>query len=146
VEIGNTDAEGRLCSRRLALADADKPDTLISFATLTGAARIALGPDLPPLFSTDDRLAESWWMRRAVSDPMWRLPFWSPYDAGLDSKVADVCNVTADGFAGAITAALFLKRFVAAPSVTHTSTFTAGRPNRRRPNPGRRTAMRQGGL
>jgi leucyl aminopeptidase len=95
VEIGNTDAEGRLIlADALALADEDAPDLLIDMGTLTGAARVALGPDLPPF------------------DPLWRLPLWMPYDAMLDSKIADVNNVSTGGFAGSITCALFLKRFV----------------------------------
>jgi leucyl aminopeptidase len=114
VEIGNTDAEGRLVlADGLALADAEAPDYLMTFATLTGAARIALGPDLPPLFSTDNALAESLIAAGdRTGDPMWRLPFWHPYDTLLESKVADLNNVSAEPFAGAVMAALFLKRFV----------------------------------
>jgi leucyl aminopeptidase len=114
VEIGNTDAEGRLVlADALALADEDKPDTLLSFATLTGAARVALGPDLPPFFSDDDALAAavlSAGLR--VGDPVWRMPFWAGYEANLDSPVADMSNVSDGPFAGAVTAALFLRRFV----------------------------------
>ncbi|WP_245259402.1 leucyl aminopeptidase family protein [Methylobacterium sp. 77] len=113
VEIGNTDAEGRLIlADALALADEDKPDLLIDFATLTGAARVALGPDLPAFFTEDDDLA------LAVTDagtkavdPVWRLPLHKPYASLLDSKVADLNNVSGGPFAGAITAALFLRRF-----------------------------------
>lgn len=113
VEIGNTDAEGRLIlADALALADAEEPDLLIDFATLTGAARVALGPDLPAFFTEDDDLA------RAVEatglsaiDPVWRLPLHAPYASLLDSKVADLNNVSGGPFAGAITAALFLRRF-----------------------------------
>lgn len=114
VEIGNTDAEGRLIlADALALADEDKPEYLFDFATLTGAARVALGPDLPPFFTEDDALAAD--IARnglAVSDPVWRLPLWKPYQAMLDSKSAEMNNVGSGGFAGSITAALFLKRFV----------------------------------
>ncbi|MCO6051449.1 leucyl aminopeptidase family protein [Mesorhizobium sp. RP14(2022)] len=114
VEIGNTDAEGRLVlADALALADEEEPELLIDMATLTGAARVALGPDLPPFYTDDDafasELAEA---AVAVEDPLWRMPLWKPYAAKLSSKVADTNNVTTDGFAGSITAALFLQRFV----------------------------------
>jgi leucyl aminopeptidase len=114
VEIGNTDAEGRLIlADALVLADEEKPSLLIDMATLTGAARVALGPELPPFYTDDDALAaEISAASAAVEDPLWRMPLWKPYDAKLASKVADVNNVTTDGFAGSITAALFLKRFV----------------------------------
>ncbi|MGE0564357.1 MAG: M17 family metallopeptidase [Pseudolabrys sp.] len=114
VEIGNTDAEGRLIlADALALADEEKPELIVDFATLTGAARVALGPDIPPFFTDDDRLAASLMIAAtAEADPMWRLPLWRPYEAMLDSKVADTNNVGSGGFAGAITAALFLKKFV----------------------------------
>lgn len=114
VEVGNTDAEGRLilCDG-LALADEEKPDLLIDMATLTGAARVALGPELPALFATDDAVAEQL-MRigSAESDPLWQLPLWSSYDDELSSKIADLNNVAASGFSGAIFGALFLRRFV----------------------------------
>jgi leucyl aminopeptidase len=114
VEIGNTDAEGRLVlADALALADEEAPDTILSFATLTGAARVALGPDLPPLFTDDDGLAAT--IAAAglrVGDPVWRMPLWSAYEASLDSPVADMNNVSDGPFAGAVTAALFLRRFV----------------------------------
>jgi len=114
VEIGNTDAEGRLVlADALALADEEAPDLLVDMATLTGAARVALGPELPPFYTDDEQLAAS---LAAASqdqeDPIWRMPLWRPYDAKLSSKVADMNNVTTDGFAGSVTAALFLKRFV----------------------------------
>ncbi len=114
VEIGNTDAEGRLVlADALALADEEAPDLLIDMATLTGAARVALGPDLAPFFTDDDALATALVAASAaVADPVWRMPLWSPYDRKLASKVADLNNVTTDGFAGAVTAALFLRRFV----------------------------------
>ena len=115
VEIGNTDAEGRLIlADALALADEESPEILIDMATLTGAARVALGPDLPPFFTDDGafaaELAEA---SERVANPLWRLPLWKPYERKLNSKIADTNNVTTDGFAGSITAALFLKKFVA---------------------------------
>jgi leucyl aminopeptidase len=114
VEIGNTDAEGRLVlADALALADEEAPDLLIDMATLTGAARVALGPDLPPFYTDDEQLAASIAAASlAQEDPLWRMPLWRPYDTKLSSKVADMNNVTTDGFAGSVTAALFLKRFV----------------------------------
>ncbi|KQT79868.1 cytochrome C oxidase subunit II [Methylobacterium sp. Leaf465] len=113
VEIGNTDAEGRLIlADALALADADAPDLLLDFATLTGAARVALGPDLPAFFTEDEALAAAVSEAGiAVADPVWRLPLHKPYARLLDSKVADLNNVSGGPFAGAITAALFLRRF-----------------------------------
>jgi leucyl aminopeptidase len=116
VEIGNTDAEGRLIlADALALADEEAPDLIVDMATLTGAARVALGPEVVPFYTDDDALAaELARCADAESDPLWRLPLWRPYDAMLDSKVADVNNVAAGGFAGSITAALFLRRFVSA--------------------------------
>jgi leucyl aminopeptidase len=114
VEVGNTDAEGRiiLCDA-LAAAEEEKPDLLLDAATLTGAARVALGPDLPALFSNDDQLAEDLLRHgRAERDPVWRLPLHEPYRRLLDSDVADLNNVSEGGFAGAITAALYLQSFV----------------------------------
>jgi leucyl aminopeptidase len=114
VEIGNTDAEGRLVlADALALACEEKPDLLIDMGTLTGAARTALGPDLPPFYTDDERLAQD--VARLAdreNDPLWRLPLWSAYDAWLDSKVADLNNAPSGSFAGSITCALFLQRFV----------------------------------
>ncbi len=114
VEIGNTDAEGRLVlADALALADEEAPQLLIDMATLTGAARVALGPDLPPFYTDDETLAADLAAASmAEEDPLWRMPLWQPYAAKLSSKIADVNNVTSDSFAGSITAALFLKRFV----------------------------------
>ncbi|HEV2954815.1 MAG TPA: leucyl aminopeptidase family protein [Xanthobacteraceae bacterium] len=116
VEIGNTDAEGRLIlADALALADEETPELIVDMATLTGAARVALGPDLPPFYTEDEALAaELARCAAAENDPLWRLPLWQPYAAMLDSKVADLNNVATGGFAGSIIAALFLKRFVAA--------------------------------
>ncbi|KEQ54459.1 leucyl aminopeptidase family protein [Sphingobium chlorophenolicum] len=146
VEIGNTDAEGRLVlGDALTLAGEDKPDLIIDYATLTGAARVAVGPDLPALFSNDDALAgEMDAAGSAVDDPTWRLPLWDGYAEMLKSDVADINNAGEGGFAGAITAALFLKRFV--PDNTpwvHLDTF-AWRPSSRpgRPKGGEALGLR----
>ncbi len=114
VEIGNTDAEGRLVlADALAFADEEKPDLLIDMGTLTGAARVALGPELPPFYTQDDALAaEVARCAAAENDPLWRMPLWAPYDSWLDSKVATINNAPSNGFAGSITCALFLQRFV----------------------------------
>ncbi|WP_137389110.1 leucyl aminopeptidase family protein [Rhodoligotrophos defluvii] len=114
VEIGNTDAEGRLIlADALALAEEEQPDLIIDMATLTGAARVALGPDLPAFFCSDDALAGDLARHGTEhNDPLWRLPFHQAYSAWLDSKVADMNNVSDGSFAGAITAALFLRKFV----------------------------------
>jgi leucyl aminopeptidase len=137
VEVGNTDAEGRLVlADALALADEEAPELLIDMGTLTGAARVALGPDLPPFYTGDEMLAVDV-ATHAVreNDPLWRMPLWRPYDAMLDSKVADVNNVSSGAFAGSVTCALFLNRFVsAAKSWLHfdiygwVPTAKAGRP------------------
>jgi leucyl aminopeptidase len=114
VEVGNTDAEGRLvlCDA-LAFADAEQPDLLIDFATLTGAARVALGPELPALFGSDEAVVRDLArIAAAEHDPLWPMPLWSGYDDELASKIADLNNVAASGLAGAIFGALFLKRFV----------------------------------
>jgi leucyl aminopeptidase len=114
VEIGNTDAEGRLIlADALALADEEKPDLLIDMGTLTGAARVALGPDLPPFYTNDETLAlDIARCAKEENDPLWRMPLWPPYDAWLDSKVATITNAPSGTFAGSITCALFLQRFV----------------------------------
>src|SRR4029077_15437376 len=144
VEIGNTDAEGRLVladaisladegapdylitvatptaggrlvlADPLSLADEEAPDYLITVATLTGAARVALGPDLPPLYSNDDDFATGLLAAgRPTGDPMWRMPFWVPYDKMLKSPIADVNHIAEGSYAGSVMAALFLRRFVA---------------------------------
>jgi leucyl aminopeptidase len=115
VEIGNTDAEGRLVlGDALALADEESPELIADMATLTGAARVALGPDLPPLYTADDALAADMARHaRAEQDPIWRMPLWRPYESMLDSKTADINNVGGP-HAGSVTAALFLNRFVTA--------------------------------
>ena len=114
VEIGNTDAEGRLIlADALTEADSEAPDLVIDMATLTGAARTALGPDLPPFYTHDDALAaEIAEAANITFDPLWRMPLWKPYDSWLNSKIADVNHVSDGPFAGSITAALFLGRFI----------------------------------
>lgn len=114
VEINNTDAEGRLVlADALALADEEAPDALVCMATLTGAARVALGPDLPPFYTDDDDLADALaGAARAVADPLWRMPFHDPYEPLIEPGIADLDNAPGGGMAGSITAALFLRRFV----------------------------------
>jgi len=116
IEIHNTDAEGRLvlCDA-LAEAASEQPAAMIDFATLTGAARVALGTDMPALFCNDDTLATGLLaMAEREQDPIWRLPLHQPYREMLDSKIADLANASDSSYAGAITAALFLKEFVPA--------------------------------
>lgn len=115
VEVNNTDAEGRLVlADALTLASEDAPDLIVSMATLTGAARVAVGPDLAPYFTDDDTLAAALdSAARTVRDPVWRLPFWDPYDKLIEPGIADLDNAPSGGMAGSITAALFLRRFVA---------------------------------
>ncbi|MBB5514241.1 leucyl aminopeptidase [Rubricella aquisinus] len=114
VEINNTDAEGRLVlADALALADEETPDLMLCMATLTGAARVALGPDVPPFFTDQEGLAQDLAQAAtAQADPLWRLPFWDPYEPMIEPGIADLDNAPAGGMAGAITAALFLRRFV----------------------------------
>ena len=116
VEVGDTDAEGRLVlADALAEASREKPDLLIDFATLTGAARAALGTELPALFCNDDRLAAEFLDHGAAAgDPLWRLPLWGPYRRMLDSRIADLSSTGTGPYGGAITAALFLESFVGA--------------------------------
>jgi leucyl aminopeptidase len=136
VEIGNTDAEGRLVlGDALTKATEDKAELILDFATLTGAARVALGPDLPALFANDDSLAEALLSAgAAVSDPAWRMPLWDGYDEMLASDIADLGNVSDAPMAGAVTAALFLRRFVPAETPwAHFDTFAwraSARPGR----------------
>ncbi|CAM8660976.1 leucyl aminopeptidase family protein [Sphingobium sp.] len=146
VEIGNTDAEGRLVlGDALTRAGEEKPELIVDFATLTGAARVAVGPDLPALFANDDALAADMAVAGAeVDDPTWRLPLWDGYADMLKSDIADLNNAGEGGFAGAITAALFLKRFV--PDDTpwlHLDTF-AWRPSAKpgRPKGGEALGLR----
>jgi len=114
VEIGNTDAEGRLVlADALTLAAEDQPDLIVDFATLTGAARVALGTDLPACFTTDEDFATTLSLQsEKATDPTWRMPLFAPYAKLLDSKIADINNAPASGYGGAITAALFLKGFL----------------------------------
>ena len=114
IEVNNTDAEGRLVlADALAVADEETPDMLLCLATLTGAARVALGPDLPPFFTDDEGLAVDINVAAEKSaDPLWRMPFWEPYEGNIEPGIADLDNAPAGGMAGAITAALFLRRFV----------------------------------
>jgi len=137
VEIGNTDAEGRLIlADALALADVESPELMVDFATLTGAARVALGPDLPAFYATDDDFAgQVLELGVRINDPVWRLPFWAPYDEMLTSRIADVSHISSTPFAGSVTAALFLKRFVEKARIyahfdlfAWTPTARAGRP------------------
>lgn len=114
VEIGNTDAEGRLVlADALTEAQSDRPDLVVDFATLTGAARVALGPELPALFSNDLELSQR--LQKAgelEADPVWPLPLWDSYDEELSSRIADLNNVSSSSFSGAIFGALFLRRFI----------------------------------
>jgi len=126
IEIGNTDAEGRLVlADALTAADSEQPDLLIDLATLTGAARVALGPELPAAYSTDAALLSAFHgIADAEADPVWPMPLWAGYDDEFSSKVADIGNVSASPFAGSPIAALFLKRFVTAtPRWLHVDLF-----------------------
>ncbi len=146
VEIGNTDAEGRLVlADALSLADEDAPDIIVDMATLTGAARVALGQDLPALFSDDDTfVAEFEQAGAARHDPVWRLPLWKPYMADLDSRVADINHISGGSYAGSITAALFLSRFVEnAKTYAHVDLFAWNeKPKPGRPNGGDACSIR----
>ena len=136
VENTNTDAEGRLVlGDALTRAREETPELILDFATLTGAARVALGPDLPATFANDDALADALLAAgTAVGDPLWRLPLWDGYDELLKSDIADLVNAPDGGFAGAVTAALFLRRFVPAGTAwAHLDTFAwrpTGKPGR----------------
>lgn len=146
VENTNTDAEGRLIlGDALTRAGEEKPDLILDFATLTGAARVALGPDLPATFSNDDALADALIAAgQAVHDPLWRLPLWDGYDEMLKSDIADMVNAPDSGFAGTITAALFLRRFVPKETLwAHLDTF-AWRPTAKpaRPKGGEALGLR----
>jgi leucyl aminopeptidase len=113
VEIGNTDAEGRLVlADAMSLGAEDKPHCMVTLATLTGAARVALGPELPPFYCDDDNFVSSVLKSAAdVHDPVWRMPLWKPYASMLTSPIADLNNSPGGSFAGSVTAALFLKKF-----------------------------------
>ncbi len=118
VEITNTDAEGRLVlADALALAAEEKPDLLVDFATLTGAARVALGPELPPVYGGDATLVQQLLREgERLADPLWPMPLWDGYEDDLGSRIADLNNAPSGGMAGSITAALFLRRFVTDPA------------------------------
>jgi leucyl aminopeptidase len=146
VEIDNTDAEGRLIlADALTRAGEEKPETIVDFATLTGAARVALGPDLPATFANDEALAADLLSAGTeVADPLWRLPLWDGYDDMLKSDLADMSNSSETPFAGTITAALFLRRFVPEGAAwAHLDTF-AWRPVARpgRPKGGEALGLR----
>ena len=121
VEVNNTDAEGRLVlADALTLASEEPSDLTISMATLTGAARVAVGPDLAPFYTDDDGDAGLLSAAAArVRDPVWRLPFWEPYETMIEPGIADLDNAPSGGFAGSITAALFLRRFAGHPRYMH---------------------------
>lgn len=121
VEVNNTDAEGRLVlADALALADEEPTDLILSMATLTGAARVAVGPDIAPFYANQDGFAEALSAAaQRVADPVWRLPFHAPYEAKIEPDIADLDNAPSGGFAGSITAALFLRRFVDAEAYAH---------------------------
>jgi leucyl aminopeptidase len=118
VENRNTDAEGRLVlADALVEASSEDPDLIIDMATLTGAARVALGPDLPPFYTDDDALAADIAAAGlAIDDPVWRMPLWDGYERDIGSKVAEITNAPSGGMAGSVTAALFLRRFVTQPA------------------------------
>jgi leucyl aminopeptidase len=136
IEIGNTDAEGRLVlADALTRAEQEGPELIVNFATLTGAARVALGPDLPALFANDDALADDLIAAgKERDDPLWRMPLWDAYADMLKSDIADLNNSGNSPFAGAVTAALFLKKFVPADTLwAHLDTFAwrpAAKPGR----------------
>ena len=145
IEIGNTDAEGRVVlADALAYACEREPDLLIDFATLTGAARIAMGPDLPPIFSNDPEPARGLLATgEAVEDPLWELPLYAPYRKLIDSDIADICNSGKSPYAGCITAALFLQEFVTPETPwVHVDTFAWNQSSR----PGRPTGGEALGL
>jgi leucyl aminopeptidase len=145
VEIDNTDAEGRLIlADALARACEDKPALLLDFATLTGAARTALGPDIPPFFANDEALATEYAQASLeTSDPIWRMPLWDAYDGDMDSGIADLKNTGDGAFAGAIFGALFLRKFVSAPAWAHFDVFAwAPKEKPARPAGGEAQALR----
>ncbi|MGB8813939.1 MAG: leucyl aminopeptidase family protein [Paracoccaceae bacterium] len=121
VEVNDTDAEGRLIlGDALTFADEESPEVLISMATLTGSARVAVGPDLAPFYTDDEGMAQALQNAAgAACDPVWRLPFWTPYEPIIEPGIADLDNAPPGGFAGSITAALFLRRFVDCPRYMH---------------------------
>ncbi|MBL8544374.1 MAG: leucyl aminopeptidase family protein [Hyphomonadaceae bacterium] len=145
VEIDNTDAEGRLVlADALTRACEDKPLLVIDFATLTGAARTALGPDLPPFYTNDETLAAEFAQASIEThDPIWRMPLWDPYDGDMDTPIADLKNTGDGAMAGSIYAALFLRRFVNAPAWAHFDIFAwAPKEKPARPQGGEAQALR----
>lgn len=145
VEIDNTDAEGRLIlADALARASEDKPALMLDFATLTGAARTALGPDIPPFYTDDDTLAAEFAQASIeTSDPIWRMPLWDAYEGDMDSPIADLKNTGDGAFAGSIYAALFLRRFVNAHAWAHFDIFAwAPKEKPSRPSGGEAQALR----
>lgn len=146
VEVGNTDAEGRLIlADALAYADESNPEVIVDFATLTGAARTALGPDLPALFATDDKVStEISALSQKLSDPVWPLPLWQGYMADLNSKTADANSTGKSGMAGAIYAALFMQKFISPNRLwLHLDTFAwNASPRPGRPEGGEALGMR----
>ena len=146
IEVNNTDAEGRLIlADALAAADEEAPDYLIDLATLTGAARTALGPELPPVYCDDDGFCEK--LREAASreaDPLWRMPLWTNYAKGLESRIADLKSTGDGAFAGSIYGALFLKRFVSKAKIWVHSDIYAWNPETRpgRPHGGEAQTIR----
>jgi leucyl aminopeptidase len=145
VEIDNTDAEGRLVlADALTRACEADPDLVLDFATLTGAARTALGPDIPPFFANDDALAADLAHASAeMCDPVWRMPLWDAYDSDMDSPIADLKNTGDGAFAGAIFGALFLRKFVTAPSWAHFDVYAwAPKEKASRPQGGEAQALR----
>jgi leucyl aminopeptidase len=145
VEIDNTDAEGRLIlADALTRACEDEPALLLDYATLTGAARTALGPDLPPFFTNDDALATEFAQASVdTSDPIWRMPLWDAYEGDMDSGIADLKNTGDGAFAGAIYAALFLRRFVTVSAWAHFDVFAwAPKEKASRPAGGEAQALR----
>ncbi|MGQ0531772.1 MAG: leucyl aminopeptidase family protein [Caulobacteraceae bacterium] len=145
VEIDNTDAEGRLIlADALARACEDKPALLLDFATLTGAARTALGPDIPPFYANDDALAAEFaHASTETCDPVWRMPLWDAYESEMDSPIADLKNTGDGAFAGSIYGALFLRRFVDAPAWAHFDIFAwAPKEKPARPAGGEAQALR----
>jgi leucyl aminopeptidase len=121
VEVNDTDAEGRLIlADALAWADEEAPDLIVSMATLTGSARVAVGPDLAPYYTDDAGLAAALEAGAVAGfDPVWRLPFWTPYETMIEPGIADLDNCPPGSFAGSVTAALFLRRFVSCPRYLH---------------------------
>jgi len=145
VEIDNTDAEGRLIlADALARACEDNPALLLCFATLTGAARTALGPDLPPFYADDETLAAQYAQASADAfDPLWRMPLWDAYEGDMDSPIADLKNTGDGAMAGSIYAALFLRRFVKAQSWAHFDIYAwAPREKPSRPQGGEAQGLR----